>query len=339
MRSIASDIQNNILSALNQGHSTRQVAQSCNVSKSTVQRLRQKFLPDLQIPKHGRIKKLSTRNVNFLVRSMTSGKIETATEAAQLLKQDVGVDVSYRTVARDLNAVGLHAAEKSKKPKLSTKNIRSRLQFATKYKDWTAHDWKRVIWSDETKINRFGSDGRAWYWKREGERVQPHHVQQVVKHGGGSLMIWGCITWDGPGFMCRIDGRMDQHLYKAILNDELRQTIEYYALDHARVIFQHDNDSKHTAKKVREWLDNQPFSVINDWPAQSPDLNPIEHIWAHLKRRLNQYDAPPSGMNALWERLENEWNQITKETCQNLIESMPQRLQAVLKAKGKWTRY
>ena len=104
------------------------------------------------------------------------------------------------------------------------------------------------------------------------------------------------------------------------------------------VIFQHDNDPKHAAKSVREWLGEQAFDVL-DWPAQSPDMNPIEHVWAIVKRRLNQYESPAKGMLELWERVEVEWDKIDAETCARLVGSMPSRIDAVVKAKGMWTDY
>jgi transposase len=131
---------------------------------------------------------------------------------------------------------------------------------------------------------------------------------------------------------------MDQHLYKEILAGELLQTVRWYGMNPERVIFQQDNDSKHRARSVQEWLNEQPFSVL-EWPPQSPDLNPIEHLWALLKRRLNGYERPPSGMISLWERVEEQWNKIEPEMCLKLIESMPNRIDAVLKAKGRWTDY
>ena len=76
-----------------------------------------------------------------------------------------------------------------------------------------------------------------------------------------------------------------------------------------------------------------------DWPAQSPDLNPIEHLWNHLKRRLNQYETVPRSMHELWERVEKELNEINSTFCLKLIESMPRRVAAVLKAKGGYTKY
>ena len=74
------------------------------------------------------------------------------------------------------------------------------------------------------------------------------------------------------------------------------------------------------------------------WPAQSPDLNPIEHLWDHLKRRLGGYENPPGGMEELWERVQVLWEKIGADMCQNLIESMPRRVEAVIKAKGGYTK-
>jgi hypothetical protein len=74
-------------------------------------------------------------------------------------------------------------------------------------------------------------------------------------------------------------------------------------------------------------------------PAQSPDLNPIEHLLVHLKRKLTGYKTEPSGILELWERVDAEWNKISTEVCMALIESMPRRVDAVLKAKGGYTKY
>ena len=72
-----------------------------------------------------------------------------------------------------------------------------------------------------------------------------------------------------------------------------------------------------------------------DWPAQSPDLNPIEH----LKRRQANCEAMPSGVHELWERVQVEWERISKEECVHLIESMPRRIAEVLRMKGGHTKY
>ena len=90
------------------------------------------------------------------------------------------------------------------------------------------------------------------------------------------------------------------------------------------IIFQQDNDSKHTCHKARNWFQDHDFNVIL-WPAHSPDLNPIEHLWNHLKRRLAGYEEEAKGMLELWNRVQVGWDKMEPEVCQNLIESMPRR--------------
>ena len=170
----------------------------------------------------------------------------------------------------------MKAVVKSKHPFLSTRHRKAHLDFAYAHKDWTVDDWKKVIWSDETKINHLGSDGHKWVWKKTGEGLSDRLVEGTLKFHGGSVMMWGCMTWQGVGFVTKIDGRMDGDLYLQILKDELHQTLDYYGLHPPDVIFQQDNDSKHTCKKVKDWLVEQDFRTMR-WPAQYPDLNPLEH--------------------------------------------------------------
>ena len=73
--------------------------------------------------------------------------------------------------------------------------------------------------------------------------------------------------------------------------------------------------------------------------AFSPDLNPIEHLWSHLKRKLAEYERPLDRILELWERVQVEWDKIDSKVCQDLIESMPRRVAAVIKAKEGYTKY
>ena len=329
--------KNDMKSLLEKGISAREVAKRLPVGKSSVDRMANSMGIQKR-KKMGRPKKLSDRDETFCVKEITSGRSPTATNVSKTLTARFGIKVSPDTVARVLKKRGLKSGEKKKKPLLSQKNIKARLDFAKAHQNWTADDWKRVIFSDETKINRFNSDGRAWCWSADPTELTSRTISETVKHGGGGIMIWGCMTVAGVGYCCKIDSTMDQYLYKSILEDELMETIEFYKLDKKKVIFQHDNDPKHTAKSVKEWLKQQQFQTMS-WPAQSPDLNPIEHLWFQMKRRLNQFNSPPKGINELWERIQKVWNEIEPEICSNLFESMPNRIKAVLKSKGKWTKY
>ena len=151
-------------------------------------------------------------------------------------------------------------------------------------------------------------------------------------------MVWGCMTPQGVGYMCKMDGRMDAELYTSILQDDFLKTVEFYGLDRETIIFQQDNNPKHTSHKASNWFKQNHINVLK-WPAQSPDLNPIEHLWQQLKQQLNAYEVPPVDIHELWDRVEMEWEKIPKEVCRNLIESMPRRIEAVIKAKGAQTKY
>ena len=102
------------------------------------------------------------------------------------------------------------------------------MDFAMSHQHWTVEDWKWVRWSDKTKINCIGSDGKRWAWKKAGEGLSDRLVQGTVKFGGGSLMMWGCMIWEGVEMACKIKGRMDTDLYLQILEKELQQTLEFY---------------------------------------------------------------------------------------------------------------
>ena len=151
-------------------------------------------------------------------------------------------------------------------------------------------------------------------------------------------MVWGCMGWNGVGKLIEVQGRMDAQQYCEILDDGLLESMEKLEIPLEEAIFQQDNDPKHTSKKAEKWMESNGINVMTQ-PAQSPDLNPIEHLWSHVKRKLKEYEEPPKGVHELWERLVVEWNAIPAEVCQNLIESMPRRISAVIKAKGGPTKY
>jgi hypothetical protein len=220
---------------------------------------------------------------------------------------------------------------------LKKSHRQKRLEFAQRHENWSLEDWKRVLWSYETKINRIGSDGKVYVWKQRGESISDRTTLPTVKHGGGNnLMIWGCMGWNGVGMLIEVEGKMNADQYCQILSDGVVESFE--KLEEDERYFQQDNDPKHTSRKATEWFEDNDIQVLS-WPAQSPDLNPIEHLWEHLKRQLRKYDNPPRGGHELWDRLVDEWNEIAPEVCQNIIESMPRRIQAVIKANGGHTKY
>ncbi len=338
MHTLSPASQNHILSLLDAGHTASHIAASTGHGIGTVSRLRSKHCPHLSKSSGGRPSKLTSANIRHAQRLISSGKADTAVDVAKALRNITNQSLSTQTVRNSLKVAGMKAVVRKKRPFLSKKHRQQRMDFALAHQDWTVEDWKKVVWSDETKINRMGSDGRKWAWKKAGEGLSDRLVEGTKKFGGGSVMVWGCMLWDGVGNAVKIDGRMDAELYVQILDEDLQASIDYYGKTAEDIIFQQDGDSKHTSGLARKWFKENGFTVLS-WPAQSPDLNPIEHLWSHLKRKLGGHEVVPSGMLELWERVEMEWNKIDAEVCQNLIESMPRRVAAVLKAKGGYTKY
>jgi len=126
---------------------------------------------------------------------------------------------------------------------------------------------------------------------------------------------------------------MDSRVYIEILRNHMKPSTAWL-LPHPRdpFILQHDNDPKHRSRKTCEWLGRNHVATL-PWPAQSPDLNPIEHLWATLKRRVNSGPAPAT-VDKLWERLKATWWCIDPAECRDLVESMPRRIEAVIRARG-----
>lgn len=338
MKSITKDQENSIISLASQGLSCRHIAAATGLGKSTIARHLKTALPDRKKLSAGRSSKLTSRDKHAIIHQIITGKVDNAVQATKFINSVTTTPVHPQTVRNTLKSAGLRAVTKKKKPLLKLVHRQSRLAFARKYKDWTVEDWKRVIWSDETKINRIGSDGQDYIWKRRGEGLIDREIEGTVKFGGGSLMLWGCIGWSGTGLAYQVQGRMDSKQYTKILEEYLLPSIQKLGVPRDRVIFQQDNDPKHTSKVTQEWLQRHGMKTL-DWPSQSPDLNPIEHTWYHLKRCLSAYDNPPEGIQDLWTRVVVEWAKISVEQCQAWIESMPRRIKAVIKAKGGHTKY
>jgi len=131
---------------------------------------------------------------------------------------------------------------------------------------------------------------------------------------------------------------MDAELYTQILKEELMGTIDFYGFDQNEMIFQQDNDPKHTSKVAKETFDQLNLKVL-EWPSQSPDLNPIEHYWGHVSRELKRRTGILTSKEELWVELEKILSETNKDLCRKLIGTMPRRVLDVIKAKGGYTKW
>jgi transposase len=282
----------------------------------------------------GRPRKTSEKLDRIIHRLSEGDRTKTAVDIRREIAGHQGGQVSVWTIRRRLRQFGLHGRIARKKPFISHRNRQRRLKFAREHLNWTPKDWARVLWSDESKFQRFGSDGKTYVRRRPGEEFNSRCLRPTVKGGGGSVMVWGGFSRNGPGPIHQINGIMDRFVYLGILTDIL----EPYADDYLPLnwIFQQDNDPKHTSRIVKDWLQEKRIEVLN-WPAQSPDLNPIENLWHFIDKDIKL--QKPSNLNELYAVIESSWRKISIELCVKLVDSMPKRCQAVIKNFGYATKY
>ncbi|GFW16847.1 transposable element Tc1 transposase [Trichonephila clavipes] len=199
----------------------------------------------------------------------------------------LGRSVSAETVRRVLRKAGYNGRVARKKPLIGKRNRVKRLKFAKEHILKPRQFWNEVIFSDESKFNIFGSDGRRMVSRKPNTSHHPKHTIPTVKHGGGSVMVWGCMATSGLGKLVFIDGIIHKMAYLNILQNNLKESADNLGLG-SNFIFQQDNDPKHTAFVVEEWLLYHCRNQLNILP-QSPDLNVIDHLWSHLERSVQKH--------------------------------------------------
>ena len=159
------------------------------------------------------------------------------------------------TISAALHQSGLYGRVAGRKPLLSKRHMTARLEFAKRHLKDSQTMRNKIVWSDETKIELFCLKAKIHVWRKPG-------TIPMVKHGGGSILLWGCFSARGTGRLVRIEGKMNRAKYTEILDENLLRTSDWGR----RFTFQQDNDPKHTAKITQEWLRDKP----SEWPNQSP---------------------------------------------------------------------
>ncbi|GFU37218.1 transposable element Tcb2 transposase [Trichonephila clavipes] len=325
-----------VIKLSNEGKSQLNIAKVVGRSVNCIQKILQKFKKTVMLANNegrGRKKIMNSITERRVIHQVKIDPKISAPKIAASTPNALGRSVSAETVRRVLRKAGYNGRVARKKPLIGKRNRVKRLKFAKEHILKPQQFWNEVIFSDESKFNIFGSDGRRMV-SRNTQKTHNSYCEARRWVGDGL----GCMATSGVGKLVFIDGIMHTHTHKMaylnILQNNLKESADNLGY-WGRISYSSKTDPKHTAF-VEEWLLYHCRDQLNILP-QSPDLNVIDQLWSHLERSVQKHQI--TSKEQLKTALQEEWLNIAPETTRYLVESMPRRLEAVISAKGYATKY
>lgn len=273
--------------------------------------------------KRGRPSKVSEQTKRQICRLASKSLVSCAQ-----IKRDLQLNISIETIRTILhNSPYMVRMVPQKIPYLSKVNKNKRLKWCTSKLRWR-RQWRKYIFSDEKKFCLDGPVVGRLVW---GDVRKPRPIQPRRQGGGGSVTVWAAFGYHGKTPLMISDDSIKAASYRATLQEYLLPVADEIA--DSPIIFQQDNAPPHTATTTKEWL-NHNISWEKEWPAQSPDLNPMENMWAILSRKVYADMKVYKSKSALIASIQKAWAEIGEEILHSLIDSMPNRMEAMVKSKG-----
>ena len=191
------------------GDSEREISQKLLIPRTSIHYIIDKYKSTKSIAnKIGRgPKRRTTVHVDRIIqRKIKADRRKSASAVKVELQDELGIIVSASTIRRRAHEIGLYGRVARKRPLVNKTTRSKRLQYAKTYREKPLGYWDRVLWSDESKFNLFGSDGKVMVWRTRKEEFSPNCTVPTVKYGGGNVKCWGCFSSSGVGNLVLIDG-------------------------------------------------------------------------------------------------------------------------------------
>lgn len=270
-------------------------------------------------PRTGRPPKMSSEDIRVAKCIASKRTSISINKLAVELRERRQTIVHPSTVYRNLVKHGYEKRKPLIVPIMSEKTRQNRVEWCKRHLDF---DWSKVFFSDESTFETFRFKDKEW--TKAGTNIYRPRPKYPTK-----IMIWGAISSRGKSILKVVKGSIDRFAYVSILEEALIETANTLYPDHWTL--QQDNAPPHTAKSTKNWFRRNDIKVL-DWPPNSPDLNPIETLWAIMKKRLgNEIITKTDDIVA---RVSQIWDEISNETVTSLIESMQWRVRACIALNG-----
>lgn len=324
---------------LQAGVPQNQIAARFGVSPSTISKWKAKFRETGDVkdrPRSGRPKKTTLQEDRFITLAVLRNRRLSARNLQARFAGRYGRRLCVQTIRNRLHAANMRARKAARKPAMTALHRQTRLRWCRQHRPWNLNMWRNVMFSDESRFCLRKLDARVKVWRRRGERYADCCIDRVTAFGGGSIMVWGGISITGKTRLVPIEGNLTAVRYR----DEILQPVAIPYLHNLgpNAILQDDNARPHRARVINDYLQNVGVERM-EWPANSPDLNPIEQLWDQLGRAVRTRVTNETTLADLRQILVEEWNAIPQQRVTRLVHSMRRRCQAVVAADGSSTRY
>src|SRR6185312_16842671 len=302
-------------------YSQREIAKKIKCSQRAVAYILKQHIHHHDSPQfhlRGRKKKLSATQQNHLKNIIRENNNLTAAEIQRHFFHHDNIQISLASIKR-YRRIWFHPAKEILVPRLNLGHYLARVDYCMSHSNDNFH---RVVFSDEKLFKLSHTSSTVWI-----EHNEPIPVRELSSTHT-QVMIWGGIWYYGRTELCIVRGNINHKKYMDILKQYLLPSMP----SSPGFLFMHDNATPHNPILVEKMLYDFGVRLLHEYPANSPDLNPIEHVWSWMANYINGHR--PTDRRSLITLIQKAWKEIPQCQIQAYIDDLPARLQAVEKAGG-----